>query len=293
MIVVLVLLAGLTAALGVYALLAHAPAGERYLRYANLPGVAAPPVPRPLEAGLARLGPWLERWAPARHLERIRAQLRAAGLYSSAGVHLYLLAQLALALGGLALGHMLGGKNAAAMAVALGVAGILAVPAWLSQRARRRRAEIDQALPDALDMLTACVEAGLGLDAAIAHVARRPGQASQALGQELMRYLQELQMGVARADALRNLGQRAGVDDLGTVVGALTQGDALGVGVAQILRAQAGFLRLRRKQRAEERAMKAPIKILFPLLFGIFPALFVVLLGPAALRVWDNLIANP
>jgi tight adherence protein C len=173
------------------------------------------------------------------------------------------------------------------------VAGILAVPAWLSQRARRRRAEIDQALPDALDMLTACVEAGLGLDAAIAHVARRPGQASQALGQELMRYLQELQMGVARADALRNLGQRAGVDDLGTVVGALTQGDALGVGVAQILRAQAGFLRLRRKQRAEERAMKAPIKILFPLLFGIFPALFVVLLGPAALRVWDNLIANP
>jgi len=256
---------GLAIALAVYLALAPAPNTARYLRYAHLPGGPGGAPARAWGEQLARLGPLIEQVTPGAHLERVRAQLRAAGLYSSAGVHLYLLAQLGLGLGGGLVGELVGGRNAAAMALALAVAGVLAPPAWLSQQARVRREQIDRALPDALDMLTACVEAGLGLDAAIAHVARRPGQASRALGQELTRYLQELQMGVARADALRNLGTRAGVEDLGTVVGALTQGDALGVGVAQILRAQAGFLRLRRKQRAEERAMKAPIKILFPL----------------------------
>jgi tight adherence protein C len=288
MIAFIVALAGLTAALAVYALVAPAGLEARYLRYAHLPTAAAP-APRPMEAGLARLGPWLEKWAPQAHLERVRAQLRAAGLFSNAGVHLYLAAQLALAGAGI----LLGSFHSPAMALGLAVAGVLAPPAWLSQQARLRRQQIDRALPDALDMLTACVEAGLGLDAAIAHVAARKGPSSGALGQELQRYLQELQMGLARPEALKNLGARAGVEDLGTVAGALTQGDALGVGVAQILRAQAGYLRLRRKQRAEERAMKAPIKILFPLLFGIFPALFVVLLGPAALRVWDTLIHQP
>ena len=158
----------------------------------------------------------------------------------------------------------------------------------LERLARPRRAKlIARSLPDTLDLITASVEAGLGLDAAIALTIRRPPPGSRALADLLARYLHDVRHGTARREALRTLAERSGCDDLRHVVSALVQGDTLGVGVARILRGQALHLRQRRRQRAEEQAAKAPVKLIFPLLFGIFPAIFVVVLGPAALTIYD------
>jgi tight adherence protein C len=185
--------------------------------------------------------------------------------------------QLPLRLAG-AIGMTLGGK----------ALGVLAPLVLVGQLAARRQQSIYATLPDTIDLLTACVEAGLGLDAAIGHMTRRRSRACWALNHEFARYQQELHMGVPRHDAMRNLANRCDVEDLRHLVNALAQGDALGVGISQVLRGQSQHLRLRRKQRAEEKAMKAPIKILFPLLIGVFPSLFVVILGPAALRLIDT-----
>jgi tight adherence protein C len=164
--------------------------------------------------------------------------------------------------------------------------------AALSNMVRKRQNAINSALPDTLDLLTACVEAGLGLDSAIGQLIRRRSAACEEINKELTRYLQELQMGVPRQDALRSLGVRNDIEDLRHVVSALLQGDSLGVGVSQVLRAQTAHLRMRRKQRAEEKAMKAPIKILFPLALCIFPSIFVVIMGPAALQVMDSFLTK-
>jgi tight adherence protein C len=226
---------------------------------------------------------------PAERLAAMRGRFRAAGLHAAWHPAAFLLVRALLAVDGAVLGWHVGGANAWALAIALAAAGALLPEAWLSRRARARVGAIDRALPDALDLLTACVEAGLALDAAIANVAKRPGPATQVLNAELARYLRELNMGVGRADAMRALATRAGSEDLRGVVVALLQGDALGLGIAPVLRAQAKHLRLKRKQRAEERAMRAPVLILFPLLFGLFPAILAMLLGPAMLRLIDAL----
>jgi tight adherence protein C len=147
---------------------------------------------------------------------------------------------------------------------------------------QKRQEKIQRALPDALDMLTVCVEAGLGFDAALAQVARNT---TGPLAQECARVLQEMQIGKSRNQALRALTERTTVSQLRAFVSALAQAGELGVPIAAVLREQAREMRIRRRQRAEEKAQKVPVKILFPLIACLFPAMFVVIIGPGAISI--------
>ena len=146
----------------------------------------------------------------------------------------------------------------------------------------KRQEKIQKALPDALDMLTVCVEAGLGFDAALAQVARNT---TGPLAAELSRVLQEIQIGKSRSQALRALTERTTVPELRSFVSALVQAGELGITIADVLREQAKEMRLRRRQRAEEKAQKVPVKILFPLVFCLFPSMFIVIIGPGVISI--------
>lgn len=152
----------------------------------------------------------------------------------------------------------------------------------LSLRADSRQAEIRRALPEALDLMAISVQAGLGLEQAVAIVTERlPGP----LGDELARFLHEVQLGFSRREALTSLRDRTSCPELATFVLALLQADALGIAIGEVLKTQASEIRAKRRQLARERAAKAPVRLLFPLIFGILPALFVVILGPAAIQI--------
>ena len=157
----------------------------------------------------------------------------------------------------------------------------------LRQRAARRIRRVTNALPDTLDLMTTCLEAGLGLNATIARVGEERASLDDPLGKEFAIVSLELRSGRTREDALRGLGDRNGVEDLKALAGLIIQSDRLGASMAQTLRAHADVLRTKRRQRAEEAARKLPIKMLFPLAFFILPALFVVIGGPAILRIQD------
>jgi tight adherence protein C len=153
----------------------------------------------------------------------------------------------------------------------------------------KRQARIQVLLPDALDMLTVCVEAGLGFDAAFGQVAQNT---RGPLAAEFSRALQEMQIGASRSQALRAMVARTTVPELRSFVSALIQAGELGIAVATVLREQAKEMRLRRRQRAEEKAQKVPIKILFPLIFCLFPGLFVVILGPGVISIAHTLLGK-
>ena len=167
-----------------------------------------------------------------------------------------------------------------------GAAGFFLPDLLLYNMGQKRQALIQRALPDALDMLTVCVEAGLGFDAALAQVARNT---SGPLAAEFARTLQEMQIGNARSRALRGMGDRTTVPELRAFVSALVQAGELGISIANVLREQAKQMRLRRRQRAEEKAQKVAVKILFPLVGCLFPALFVAVLGPGAITIVHTL----
>jgi tight adherence protein C len=162
----------------------------------------------------------------------------------------------------------------------------------LSRLVTRRHENLQNALPDALDLMIVCVEAGLGLDAAMNRAAGEIGLRSQALSDELNLLALELRMGVRREQALHNLALRCGVDDMSSFVAMLVQADRFGTNVAEALRVQADTMRTHRRLRAEERAAKIPLKLLFPLIFFIFPSLMVVLMGPAMLSVYRVLLPS-
>jgi tight adherence protein C len=169
--------------------------------------------------------------------------------------------------------------------VALGSVGLALPYFWLINRVRRRQTIITKSLPDSFDLVTTCVEAGLGLDAALARVAEK---VQGPFADELSRTLREVGMGRMRRDALQELGERTGVSDLITFVNAVIQAEQMGTGIGQVLRVQSEQLRLRRRQRAEEMANQAPVKMVFPLVLCIFPTLFLVILGPAGITLYEN-----
>ena len=175
------------------------------------------------------------------------------------------------------------------MLVVIGsIGGYLLPDLLLSNAATKRQERIRLELPDTLDQMTISVEAGLGFEAAMA----RAGRAGDGpLAEELVRTLQEVQAGRSRGEALRSLAERTDVAELRHFVLAVRQAETYGIPIAQVLRVQAGELRVKRRQRAEERAMKLPVKVVFPLVLCILPALLVVLMGPAALRVADNIVS--
>ena len=156
---------------------------------------------------------------------------------------------------------------------------------YLYQLAYDRANRLQKELPDAIDLMTISVESGLGFDAAVQQVATNT---EGPLADEFARMLREMQLGMARGEALRSLGERANVDDLRSFVSAMVQADSFGIPIAQVLRVQSGEMRVKRRQRAEEKAQQVPVKITIPLIFCILPALFVAVMGPAVINIMDN-----
>ena len=156
---------------------------------------------------------------------------------------------------------------------------------WLDRKIKERKKTIQLALPDAIDLLTISVEAGLGFDPALQRVAEKW---DNALTWEFHRMLHEMRVGKSRREAMRELATRCNVDDLNVFVSSIIQADQLGVSITQVLRTQSRQLRIRRRQRAEELAHKAPIKMLFPMVFLIFPAMIVVLIGPGVAQIMQT-----
>jgi len=179
----------------------------------------------------------------------------------------------------------LGGASPAILTIApfFGAAlGYLVPGAGLGQKAINRQEAMRRALPDTIDLLAVSVEAGLGFDAALSKVRQNvPGPLSDEFG----RMLQEMQLGVGRTEAMKGLAERTDIEELKGFILAMTQADAFGISVGSVLRAQAKELRVKRRQRAEEQGMKIPVKLLFPLIFCLLPAMFVVLVGPGIIKI--------
>jgi len=179
------------------------------------------------------------------------------------------------------------------LGIALGAAGVavgyIAPEFWLGRRIRARQKAIVLQIPDALDLLTISVRAGLGFDAALAKVVEKM---QGPLVDEFRRALAEVRVGKARRDALRDIVPRTEVAPLTNFIGAIIQAEQLGVSISKVLQVQSEQLRIERRQRAEEMAAKAPIKMLFPLVGCIFPSLFIVILGPAIILIIKNLVVN-
>ncbi len=188
---------------------------------------------------------------------------------------------------GIAIGSVLPlpGSVKLAATVLFAFMGYTIPSAAVSAKASKRQKEIRKALSDTMDLLTISVEAGLGFDAALAQVVKN---VEGPLSQEIARTLQEMQIGVPRMEALRNLSDRTDVEELDGFVLSMIQADKYGVGVANVLRGQSKELRQKRRQRAEETAQKVPLKLLFPTIFMVLPALFIVILGPGAIKVYET-----
>lgn len=217
--------------------------------------------------------------------------LRQAGYRKSSAPAIYwgLRLALPLTLGLLSLSvlPLAGTTGRLVMAATIYFAGIGYITPLLVVRSKRRRRHKDlrHALADTLDLLVVCVEAGLGLNQALVRVAEEIRHVSEAMSLELLQTNAEIRAGTPRDTALRQLADRTGVDDLSSLVTMLIQTDRFGTSIARSLRVQSDTLREKRKQRAEEAAAKTAIKMVFPLVFCIFPAMFVVILGPAAIRL--------
>lgn len=152
---------------------------------------------------------------------------------------------------------------------------------YLLQSANQRKKEIERTLPDVLDLLTVSVEAGLSFDNSINKLTEKM---SGAISDEFKRTLHEIRIGKTRKEAMQNMSKRCNVSDLSVFITSLVQADELGIGISNVLRVQSAQMREKRRQRAQEKAMKAPVKILFPLIFFIFPTIFVIILGPSIIK---------
>ena len=158
---------------------------------------------------------------------------------------------------------------------------------YVKRKMRRRQDELERTLPDALDLMVVCVEAGLGLNQALVRVGEEMSRVSRTLAEELTLVSLEIRAGTPREEALRNLGHRTGVPEIRAFVSMLIQTDRFGTSIAQALRIHADELRTRRRQRAEEAAAKLTVKMLMPIVIFIFPSIFLVILGPAVFHMGD------
>lgn len=234
----------------------------------------------------SRLADVSVRLTPASRRRKAQERLRAAGLETAEAVRRFRGTRLALRLATLAtmLAWLIASPTVSTLDGAVIIIGLVEVGPriWLVRRMRRQLEGVQDQLPGMLDLLTISVEAGLGFDQALARVAR---SAKGALGSELRKALAEIGLGKTRKDALGEMADRLRTEDVRTFVTAVLQAERLGMGMAGVLRLQAEDARKRMRQRAQERAMKAPVKILFPLVFFLFPGLFVVILGPAMMHI--------
>jgi tight adherence protein C len=241
------------------------------------------------------LKPAIKTWSnrlgsrsPAKTSDKYKLKLAQAGNPSGMGVAEFLglriLVAAGLGAGVFFLMAVFVGNASLALLLApvLGVFGFLLPGIWLDRKIKGRRKEITRALPDAIDLLTISVEAGLGFDPALMRVAEKW---DNALTREFARVLSEMRIGKTKREALREMAERADEDGLTTFVSSIIQADQLGVAITHVLRIQSDAMRVKRRQRAEAQAQKAPLKMLFPMVFLIFPALYVVILGPAVPQI--------
>jgi len=243
------------------------------------------------ERVLAPLGERLARWTlklhPRTTVDGVSARLLAAGLGRSLSPTAFLAFKSGLAIGGIVLGALFGGAVAGAggvlfLSVTLAGLGFILPDLAVSSKARQRKERIRAELPDALDLMAVSVEAGMGFDGAISKLT---DHMSGPLADEFALTLSEIRIGETRQDALKKLSARTSTPELAAFVRSIIQADQLGISLGRILRVQANDSRLKRQAAAEEKAMKAPIKMLFPTVLFIFPAMFLVILGPAFLNL--------
>jgi len=242
-----------------------------------------------------RIGQLSSRFTPQATLQSARKKLEMAGnpMQMDPAFFLAMRSVLAVVFGGLLFAvfaltkrNWAQGLAVSALFVAL---GFYFPDLWLTSRIRRRQKGIFRAMPDALDLLTICVEAGLGFDGAMAKVHEKW---DNDLALELGRVIQEIRLGKLRRDALRDMADRLGVAELTSFVAAVIQSEQLGVSMAKVLRIQSDQMRVRRRQMAEEEAHKAPIKMVFPIALLIFPSILIILLGPAAMLLLRSPMAG-
>jgi tight adherence protein C len=273
-----------------------APARQRFLSvrraatYGRMELPSGTPEEGMRERLIAPVGDWLARWAlrlnPRSSTDTVERRLMAAGLGLKLSPTGFLALKGLLALGGVFLGSLVGstrGFTGVLMgALIVGAIGFLGPDYALTLKARSRREKVRADLPDALDLLAVSVEAGLGFDASLAKLNEHM---EGPLADEFGLTLSEMRIGESRSEALKRLSERVDAPELSAFTRAIIQADQLGTTLGRILRVQAADARLRRQAAAEEKAMKAPIKMLFPTVLFIFPAMFLVILGPAILNV--------
>lgn len=251
--------------------------------------LAAPTRQRAIAPIISSVGAWGRRVTPGGTLASLERKLMLAGRPANWPLERVLAAKVVLGVSGgaIAVLRVLAGASAGITLVMVVFVVLLYVTpdVLLTGRARERQRAILRALPDALDQMTICMEAGLGFEAAIARTAQ---SRSGPLAQELVRTLQEIQVGVGRRQALRSLADRTDVPDLQHFATAILQAEGYGVPIARVLHNQAIELRRKRRQRAEEAARKLPLKLLFPLILFVLPPLFIILVAPAALQLADS-----
>ncbi|MBA4180699.1 MAG: type II secretion system protein [Anaerolinea sp.] len=289
----------ITVTLVMYGLL-HQPANEAMdarlggLRYTRPAREALPDpdaaftarVVKPLIRGVSRR---MNGVLPSSMTERLEGRIAQAGMKIKPGQFIVVVAVLVGVVPILATFYMAsvagatGQKLLITYVVAAGF-GLMGPKVWLDGKVSRRQKEIWRALPDAFDLITASVEAGLGIDAAFTRVVEK---VKGPFGDELGRTMREITMGRSRRDALLDMTDRTGVPELRSLINAIVQAESMGISIGGVIRVQTGVIRTKRKQRAEEQAFKAPIKMVFPLVFFIFPSIMMVIGGPAIIQMKD------
>lgn len=219
---------------------------------------------------------------------RLKERLAQAGIRSKSGMDAYFAAQYLVPIGGAALGTLFG-SNLVLCVLAFGVAGYLAPDMWLNWMMGRRRKRIRRSIPDSLDLMVICVEAGLGLDQALLRIGQELAVSHPDIHDEFVQVNREQRAGRPRLEAWQNLAERTEIDEFRSFVGMLSQTDKFGTPIAKALSRFSEEIRTKRKQKAEEAAAKTKIKIIFPLVLCIFPCIFIVLLAPAILNIMSGL----
>lgn len=250
--------------------------------------LAAPLYKRAIRPALTAVVERISRYLPATREEILAAKMREAGNPGNLNPRELMVIKYLLSAGIAALFWILANftDKPTSQSLLLALSGIplgwLLPDLVLRSRAKQRKDDVEKNLPDTLDLLTVSVEAGLGFDGALMKVVER---SDGVLADEFVQTLQEVKMGKPRSEALRDMADRLSVNDFSSFVGSVILADRLGISIGNVLRLQSEQMRQKRRQRAEEKAMKAPIKMLIPMVLFIFPAIFVVLLGPAVIQI--------
>jgi tight adherence protein C len=243
----------------------------------------------------------INQWTTRRMRQQERKKdlhhrMMQAGLYSTGAVGFFYLLRLVLLVGPAVLGFLISSAGHISMSQGLlwgalaGIAGTLAPSFWLDNVKRARQTKIRRALPDALDVMVVCLEGGLSLSGTLSRVAHELTTAHPLLAVELQIVQRQIQMGHSTGDAIREFANRFDLEELRSMASVIIQSERMGSSVIGALEVFAETLRLKRQQQAEELAHKATVKMLFPTLFLIFPAVFIVLLGPAVIQIYEQLI---